>query len=381
VPGSRPGRGAPERTPRHGTDADLPATAASGDEPPSSSPEAASGGGRRGRRPARATAWTPRRAWLSALAALLLAALLDAEALHDTAESQPFGWRYDVATALADPLVEVSRALHLTEPRHWLEDALDRPSTRPEATPSTSPTTERPTTTEPPTSETTEPTTATTEPARRTPTAEDPLRLLVAGDSMTEALGPVLEELAEETGVVAAERALEYSSGLTRPDFFDWPAHLAALLDEHDPEVVVVSVGANDAQGIQTPAGSASFGTGAWVAEYRARVASTMDLLAAEDRIVYWLGEPVMRSADFDARMALITSIFRDEAQGRPGIRFVDTRPTFAGDDGGYTAYLPDASGTPVLVRRDDGIHLTPAGARRLAAQLMHSVRADWPIP
>ncbi|MGV3760653.1 MAG: DUF459 domain-containing protein, partial [Actinomycetota bacterium] len=264
-----------------------------------------------------------------------------------------------------------------------LEDALGRPSPRPEPPPSTTPTTEPPPTSEAPTSEppTTAPTTATTEPLRRTPTAEDPLRLLVAGDSMTEALGPVLEELAEGTGVVAAERALEYSSGLTRPDFFDWPAHLAALLDEHRPEVVVVSVGANDAQGIQTPSGAASFGTDAWVAEYRARVAATMDLLADDNRIVYWLGEPVMRSSDFDARMALITSIFREEAEGRPGIRFVDTRPTFAGDDGGYTAYLPDASGTPVLVRRDDGIHLTPAGARRLATQLMEQVTEDWPLP
>lgn len=323
-----------------------------------------------------------RNAWLVAAVTLLVAALLDAEALHDTAESQPFGWRHDVATAFADPLVEVSRALHLTEPRHWLEDALDRPSTRPEPPPTTTPTTEPAPTTEPPTSEPpSSATTATTAPARRTPTAEDPLRLLVAGDSMTEALGPVLEELAEGTGVVAAERALEYSSGLTRPDYFDWPAHLASLLAEHDPEVVVVSVGANDAQGIQTPSGPASFGTDAWVAEYRARVAATMDLLADEDRIVYWLGEPVMRSSDFDARMALITSVFREQAEHRPGIRFVDTRPTFAGDDGGYAAYLPDASGTPVLVRRDDGIHLTSAGARRLAVPLLDALRADWPLP
>lgn len=316
-----------------------------------------------------------------AAATLLLAALADAEALHDTAASQPFGWRHDVATALADPLVELSRALHLTEGRHRLEDALDRPSTRPEPSPATTPTTEAPASTETPASATTEPTTAAPEPSRRRPTAQEPLRLLVAGDSMTEALGPVLEELAEETGVATAERALEYSSGLTRPDFFDWPAHLAALVDEHDPDVLVVSVGANDAQGIQTPAGPAPFGTDPWVAEYRGRVAATMDLAAAEDRVVYWLGQPVMRSSTFDARMALLTSIFREEAGRRPGIRFVDTRPTFAGPDGGYTAYLPDASGTPVLVRRDDGIHLTPAGARRLAAQLMDLLGEDWPLP
>jgi hypothetical protein len=321
--------------------------------------------------------WGVVRSMAVAAAALLLAALLDAEALQDTASSQPFGWRYDVATAVADPLVRVSRALHLTAPRRWLEDAFDRPSTRPDLPP------------RPATTSTTAPTsttgtgpgsTTTTVPERRQPTAADPLRLLVAGDSMTEAAGPALLDASEGTGVIDATHELRYSSGLTRPDYFDWPARLAALLAERDPEAVVVFVGANDAQGILTPSGPASFGTDAWVAEYRARVAAVMDLLTAEGRTVYWIGQPVMRSAGYDERMRLLTRIYREEAEGRPDVRFLDTRATFTGPDGGYSAYLPDASGRPVLVRRDDGIHLTAAGADRLAAVVMQAIGTDWSI-
>jgi uncharacterized protein len=327
--------------------------------------------------------WGVVRSITVAAAALLLAALLDAEALEDTASNQPFGWRHDVATAVADPLVRVSRALHLTAPRRWLEDAFDRPSTQPDVTPmpATTTTTVPPSTTGPGSGSTT--TTApptTTVPQRRRPTAADPLRLLMAGDSMTEAAGPALLDASERTGVIDASHELRYSSGLTRPDYFDWPARLATLLAEQDPEAVVVFLGANDAQGIQTPSGPVSFGTDAWVAEYRARVAAVMDLLTAEGRTVYWIGQPVMREGGYDERMRLLTRIYREEAEGRADVRFLDTRATFTGPDGGYSAYLADAAGRPVLVRRDDGIHLTPAGADRLIALVMRAIDTDWSV-
>jgi hypothetical protein len=272
-----------------------------------------------------------------------------------------------------------------------LEDLFDRPSTRPLTAapaptttlpPATTSTSAPPTTTEPGAS-TTITTTTTTVPvfALRTPTAEDPLRVLVAGDSMTESAGPALVDALAATGVVRSTRELRYSSGLTRPDYFDWPARLRQLAAEERAEAMVLWVGANDAQGIQTPDGPAGFGTDAWVAEYRTRVAVLMDELTRDGRIVYWLGEPVMRSAGFDERMRLITGIYREEASRHPGVRFIDTRALFADADGSYSAYLPDADGRPVLVRRDDGIHLTEAGADRLVPAVMAALRADVRLP
>lgn len=316
-----------------------------------------------------------------ATVALVLAVLLDAEALEDTARAQPFGWRRDLATGVMEPVLDLSRALHLTAPRRWLEDAFDRPHTRPDPPPSSADST---TTLPPASSSTTGPqstsTTPTTMPSRRTPTAADPLRLLIAGDSMTESTGPALLDEADATGVVGAAHELRYSSGLTRPDYFDWPRTLTGLMAEQDPEAIVLMIGANDAQGIQTPSGPATFGTEGWTAEYRSRVAATMSLLEAADRTVYWIGLPIMRSGDFDARMRLITEIYRTEAERHRGIRFIDTRALFADATGSYSAYLPGANGDPVLVRRDDGIHLTPTGAERLAKVIMDAIGEDWDI-
>jgi len=329
------------------------------------------------------------RALAIALFTLLLASLLDAEALEATAESQPFGWRHDVATAVVRPVVAVSRALHLTEPRRWIEDALDRPhpgggdepstaTTEPSMAPSTSPPSATSTTSSLPDS-TAPPPTPSTVPPRRVPTAAAPLRLLIAGDSMTEAFGPALLDAATSTGVVTAEHELRYSSGITRPDYFDWPAELAALLAEHDPEAVVVMFGANDAQGIRTQGGTASFGSDAWIAEYRSRVAQVMNLLDGDGRTVYWIGQPVMRSGTFDERMSLVTGIYRDEATRHPGVRFVDTRELFA-SGGAYSAYLPGSDGQEVLMRRDDGIHLTAAGGRHLAGAVLDTIGQDWDL-
>ena len=102
------------------------------------------------------------------------------------------------------------------------------------------------------------PSTSTTSTTTTTPTpsAETPARVLVVGDSDAGTFGPYLEELLDETGV--AETTVDYkvSSGLSRPDFFDWPAHLRRQLPDVDPDIVVVTFGGNDAQGMALADGS-----------------------------------------------------------------------------------------------------------------------------
>ena len=75
------------------------------------------------------------------------------------------------------------------------------------------------------------------------------------------------------------------------------------------------------------------------------------------------------------------TRIYREEASRHPGVRFVDTRELFSDRNGSYSAYLPGSDGQPVLVRRDDGIHLTEAGADRLVPTVMAAIRADVRLP
>ncbi len=96
-----------------------------------------------------------------------------------------------------------------------------------------------------------------------------------------------------------------------------------------------------------------------------------MDLLGGDGRFVIWVGQPIMRSSSFSERIARLDAVYREEAASRPWIHFLDTWPLFADQSGSYADYLPGSDGTPVLMRQQDGIHLSREGGDRLAAAVL----------
>jgi lysophospholipase L1-like esterase len=214
--------------------------------------------------------------------------------------------------------------------------------------------------------------------AVRSPTADAPLRLWVGGDAMAEMFGRSLVRVAEDTGLVEGTLHYEMASGLTRPDYYDWPDALADDLDDHDPEVVVMIVGTNDGQGIVLDDGTPvpEVSDPRWLPEYRRRVGALMDLLHADGRIVFWVGQPPMLDPDYDARIDVINQAYAAEAATRPWITFVDSTVALGDPSGAFADALPDPAGTPVDVRRDDGIHLTAEGADRLASHVLGIIAA-----
>ena len=288
------------------------------------------------------------------LLALFVGATLNAASLVETASSNPPGVLRDVAVWVAERLLDVSSAAGLDRPRSIIDDLVHDGSGR--------------------AIEPREPG------AVFVPTTEHRAMLLVAGDSLVDPFGPALVNAAERTGMISADWEVQYSSGLTRPLLFDWQTHLASRLDETGFDMVVFMIGANDAQPIETSTGWASTGTVEWAAEYRSRVGALMDQLTAAVPTVYWVGQPIARSAEHSARMAAVNEIYRAEAESRSGVRYLDAWLLFADAAGRYNAYLPDDHGRTVLMRQDDGIHLTHDGAERLAREVLDSIRADWEI-
>lgn len=312
------------------------------------------------------------------VAALLLAMLVNADALVARAERRAPGPGRDRALALWHPVQDVSHVLQL----HRVRQLGDRLAGDGDDGPAAAPRDRRTTTTAAGDEATT--TTAAAgasgDPAPaglRTPTPDEPLRLWVGGDSMAQIFGPALAERAGATGLVDPTVHYEMASGLTRPDYFDWPGALAGDLAAGDPEVVVFVVGTNDAQGIVLPDGTPvpDLDDPRWVPEYRRRVGAVMDAIRADGRAVLWIGLPPMRDPDFGARMAVLNQAYAAEAATRPWITFVDLA-TVVGAGGAYADELPDAAGAPVDVRLGDGIHLSAAGADRLAAHVLDLVRA-----
>jgi hypothetical protein len=217
-----------------------------------------------------------------------------------------------------------------------------------------------------------------TEEGARTFAPGDPLRVWVVGDSLTEQLGPAVRTLVEGTGLATVEHEMRYSSGLSRPDFFDWPGHLTTIAADEDPDVWVVMFGGNDAQGIKVGGRHLEFATPEWDAEYRSRIAGLMADLAEGERQVVWVGQPIPRAEGFARRMAHLNDLYRAEAERHDGVVYLDTWELFADPAGAYTAYLTDRDGRPVLMRLGDGIHLSRAGGERVAVPVAETIADRW---
>lgn len=330
------------------------------------------------------------------IGALLIGLFLNAGDIRETAARQEFGPMRSIALALADPVADVADAVGLDRPREAIDAALGRAPADPgepeggpgagggssttttttvvsagsstSATSSTSTSTSTTTTTAPPE-------------VRRTPTEADPLRMFVGGDSMVGQFGPMLQNRAGRTGLVETRVDYEFESGLTRPDFVDWPARLAEVAAEFDPEVVVLFFGGNDAQAIQMSDGSwVDFGTDVWRSEYRARVAAVMEQLTGVGRDVYWIGMPIVRSETFRERLRILNGIYESEAAVHDGVTYVESWSVFTGPDGGYAEYLPNADGDVVDMRLNDGVHLTTAGAVLLADVVFDVIDGNWDL-
>lgn len=213
------------------------------------------------------------------------------------------------------------------------------------------------------------------------PTAEKPLEFLISGDSMTESFGKHLRVALEETGVVDATHDFRYSSGLVRPDFFDWPDYLDKVMRRDNPDVTLIMIGANDGQNMMLDGKRLDFGTEGWKREYALRVGRVMDTLVADGRRVYWLGLPNAKSDTYAAKVKVRNGLCEAEAAKRENVVYVDTWSMFAAPDGSYTAYLKDSNGVNRLMRRDDGIHLSVDGAKYLSRKMVRMIRADYELP
>ena len=207
-------------------------------------------------------------------------------------------------------------------------------------------------------------------------TSDAPLRLWIGGDSLAGSLGPALGTMAGNTGVVQPVFDSRVSSGLTTPGFFDWPAHATQEMARLDPEVVVFIIDTNDSEIVTSAATS---GASDGKARYTELVTQMLDILGGPDshRYVYWVGGPTIRDSTIDSGVRQLDDVARTVVQHHPHATYVDDYRLFGDSQGHFSFTLPDQSGKPVLVRSDDGIHFTPAGADRLAQPIFQSLDAQ----
>jgi len=221
---------------------------------------------------------------------------------------------------------------------------------------------------------------------KTTPTSDNPAVLYVAGDSDAGTFGPYLDKLMKQTGMVKTTLDYKVSSGLSRPDFFDWPSHFAQQIPAVNPDIVVVTFGGNDAQGLRnkdsTWAVDHSPGAGGddadWRAEYGKRVGAAMDYLGGDNRTLIWVGIPNDDNPDVTARLQVQNEVVMAEAAKRPHVVFIDTWKRFSGLSGGFAEVVQDPRDNEFKdVRAKDGFHLNETGAEILGLDIAEAVRTE----
>lgn len=204
----------------------------------------------------------------------------------------------------------------------------------------------------------------------RVPSADDPLRVVFAGDSVMAGLVPPLEAAFAETS--AAEGRFVLTPSIVRDPavFFTWERHL----EEFDPEVVIVLMGTWEAMIIEGEAGIEDLDTTepSWGDVYRVEVlAPWVELLAEGGAHVIWVGMPAVNPGAPAVRILQLNLAVADLARQREYLTYVDPAPLAGEVATGTVHETMIIDGREVRVRQVDGLHLCPAGAALLAEPVL----------
>ncbi len=195
-------------------------------------------------------------------------------------------------------------------------------------------------------------------PTLRTPTAADPLRVLLVGDSYMYDAAPGIAAALTASGVVAPSEAARVGFALTADG---WEQTLSALVAEHRPELVVAMWARFDALWLESNA----------AAEYDRRLDEAMDILTADGAVVAFIGlapsltagidrEPLDR--EINRRFEALPSRHPDQ------VVYLDPDPIVA-PDGAPDRWLDTPEGR-LLVRKVDVSHYCGDGAARFGLAL-----------
>lgn len=209
---------------------------------------------------------------------------------------------------------------------------------------------------------------------------QGPFTVLILGDSLAATgFGALLERRLDAHPEVVAYRKGKSSSGLARPDFFDWIDQAKRQVEFRKPDLVIVIMGGNDGQDLtRGPRGGTRvrWDDERWAAGYRERMDALLAEVTGEDRRVLWLGLPTMGLRSLEKKLILIRDIQEEAvaALGDKGV-YLDTAP-FVTDEAGelLTHAKVGKHAKPQQIRAEDRIHFTMSGSEYFADRVYPEV-------
>ena len=306
------------------------------------------------------------RVFVVVIVALLVAAVLNSEAIVRAGEGMQPGTTRDVVLSVGKPLDAVTGAVGLHLPRKGFDLAFGQESKTAEDT------------------ELEEGSAAILKrkarqaaaPAWRDPTPTRPLDVLVTGDSEADLVGLRINDL-DTRGLLDIETVARNGTALTNPGFFNWEVNAEQEISAREPEAVVMLIGANDGFNVEVAGALYAPGTPEWENEFARRVAVVMQTLGENGkRPVYWVPPPTARDPKFDDIYRSQNRAVQRAVESVEGARYIDVYNTI--NDGEYTDQVR-IDGRKVLGRQSDGIHFNRDGAQIPAQAVLDAMASDFP--
>ena len=193
----------------------------------------------------------------------------------------------------------------------------------------------------------------------------DGKRILVIGDQMAGGMGAGITRMAENDDTIQVANRFNESSGLVRPEIYDWAAAIPKMAEGKDFTTAFVLMGLNDRRDMRSGDQVLKFNSPDWVSAYKQRVDGVIDALLAQHMQIFWMGEPPMGDPALDADMQALSTYQKDRAVAK-GATFIDLRAPLLGPDGQYTERGLDDTGTERRLRESDGVTFFKQGNNRL---------------
>jgi uncharacterized protein len=215
---------------------------------------------------------------------------------------------------------------------------------------------------------------------RRAFASDTETRVWLVGDSTVQPLSIGLERNLEGRKDLKLRTIFRNATGLARPDFFDWPKIVSGLLEQGTPDVVFITLGSNDTQGLAPPGTRMPVlpTSPEWRAEYGRRLESFANLFKAQPVHIriYLVLQAYDVTRKFAAAMSEVNEAMRETA-ARMNIGIIDAPKLLANENGEFQKRAIDSKGNTFTLRSDDGVHLTARGGAYLARRVLRILDED----
>ena len=217
---------------------------------------------------------------------------------------------------------------------------------------------------------------------------EPKIRIAYVGDSTADGLWGGATSLVSHNscwkGALELGRYAKNSTGLTRPEKFDWPKEARKLAETFKPEVFVVSLGINDRQSVvdRTESGARRVtleDSPEYPQRYRERVTLMLKGATATNASVLWVGLSAMRETATNVDAQRKNKLFAEAIAefDVPGVQYVPPWRLNETGEEVFTTYARDKNGRMIHIRAADGEHFTAAGDELVATYVFPKIVAS----